>query len=235
MAMLPETREALARYDEWLARTVKSPETLNLQTKRLGRATRSAGRRARNMLFGAFAVVLAAFLYGNLVAPLGFLGLMVTALAAMCVMVLLSTWPARRAPKLEALPTAPLAALPGEVETWLEGQRLALPAPVASEIDRVMAQLDRLAPELKALDPATPEADDARRLLSDHLPRLVKSYAEVPATHRATPEAQGHLRDGLRVVGREIDRLTADLAKERLQALETEGRFLESRYGEGKE
>lgn len=234
MSMLPETRDALARYDEWLARTMKNPDTLKVQARRLERTTRSVGRRARNMLFGAFAVVLAAFLYGNLVAPLGFLGLMVTAMAAMCVMVLLSSWPREREPTLEALPQTPLNALPGQVETWLESQRRALPAPVAGEIDRVMAQLDRLAPELKTLDPATPQADDARRLLSDHLPRLVKSYAEVPATHRATAEAQGHLRDGLKVVGSELDRLTTDLARERLRALETEGRFLESRYGGSK-
>jgi hypothetical protein len=98
-----------------------------------------------------------------------------------------------------------------------------------------MAQLDRLAPELERMDPATPEADEARRLLSDHLPRLVKSYAEVPVTHRTSAEAQAHFRDGLKVVGGEIDRLTSDLARERLKALETEGRFLESRYGAKKD
>ena len=79
------------------------------------------------------------------------------------------------------------------------------------------------------------EADDARRLIGDHLPRLVRSYAEVPASHRATPEATAHLREGLQVVGSEIERLTTDIARERLRALETEGRFLESRYGGKKE
>jgi hypothetical protein len=34
----------------------------------------------------------------------------------------------------------------------------------------------------------------------------------------------------MKVVGTEIDRLTHEIAKERLRALETEGRFLESRY-----
>jgi hypothetical protein len=135
----------------------------------------------------------------------------------------------------EALPQVALSALPAQVEDWLETQRKALPAPAVREVDRIMAQLDQLSPQLKKLDPTSPMAEDARRLLGDHLPRLVKSYAEVPVTHRTSAEAQAHFRDGLKVVGGEIDRLTSDLARERLKALETEGRFLESRYGAKKD
>jgi hypothetical protein len=235
--MLPETRDALARYDEWLARTMKSPDAVAVTTKRLKRGAQEAGRRMRNMALGVFLVLLGAILYGTFVAPLGFAGVVATAMLAMCMMILMGSLPGRamRAPKLEKLPEAPLAALPQQVEGWLEAQRPALPAPAAREVDRIMAQLDRLAPELERMDPATPEADEARRLLSDHLPRLVKSYAEVPVTHRTSAEAQAHFRDGLKVVGGEIDRLTSDLARERLKALETEGRFLESRYGAKKD
>ena len=235
MTMRPETREALARYDEWLARTVKSREGMTRRAKRLERGARNVGRRLRNMALAVLAVLVAAFLYGNIVAPLGFLGVMMTFLAAICAMVIFANWPSAPAPRLEKLPEAPLGALPAQVEVWLDAQRPALPAPAAREIDLVMAQLDRLAPELKQLDPATPQAEDARKLLGDHLPRLVKSYAEVPATHRGTSEAQAHFREGLRVVGGEIDRLTQEIAKERLRTLETEGRFLESRYGAKKD
>jgi hypothetical protein len=235
--MLPETRDALARYDEWLARTMKSPDAVAVTTKRLKRGAQEAGRRMRNMALGLVLVLVGAILYGTFVAPLGFAGVVATAMLAMCMMILMGSLPGRamRAPKLEKLPEAPLAALPQQVEGWLEAQRPALPAPAAREVDRIMAQLDRLAPELERMDPATPEADEARRLLSDHLPRLVKSYAEVPVTHRTSAEAQAHFRDGLKVVGGEIDRLTSDLARERLKALETEGRFLESRYGAKKD
>jgi hypothetical protein len=232
MSMLPETRDALARYDEWLARTMKNPDTLAVQTKRLKRGARDVGRRVRNMAIGVLLVLVGAILYGTFVAPLGFAGVVATAMIAMCTMILMGSLSGRSPPpRLEKLPEAPLAALPAQVETWLEAQRPALPAPAAREVDLIMAQLDRLAPELRTLDPATPQADDARKLLADHLPRLVKSYAEVPATHRASGEAQSHFRDGLKVVGQELDRLTTDLARERLRALETEGRFLESRYG----
>ncbi len=233
MSISPETRAALARYEEWVERTVKSPDAIANSARRVGRATRSVGRRLRNMVFATFFVLLGAFLYGNLVAPLGFLGVVVTMMAVLCAMILFATWPPERQPKLDKLPETPLKALPGQVEEWLSHQQRALPAPAARDVDRIMAQLDRLAPELETLNPASPEADDARRLIADHLPRLVRSYAEVPATHRATPEAQAHLRDGLKVVGTEIDRLTHDLARDRLRALETEGRFLESRYKGG--
>lgn len=235
MSLSPETRDVLARYEEWVTRTMKSPDAIANQARRVGRSARSVGRRLRNMVIGIFGVVLAAFLYGNLVAPLGFLGMMLTMVSMLLVMVLLAGWPAEREPKLEKLPAMPLPALPGQVEEWLSHQQRALPAPAARDVDRIMAQLDRLAPELKALDPASVEADDARRLIGDHLPRLVRSYAEVPASHRGTAEATAHLREGLQVVGTEIERLTGELARERLRALETEGRFLESRYGAKKD
>jgi hypothetical protein len=234
--MLPETRDALARYDEWLARTMKSPEAMTVTTRRIKRGAKEAGRRMRNMALGLFLVIIGAILYGTFVSPLGFAGVVATVMLAMCMMILMGSLPGgTRAPKLEKLPEAPLATLPAQVEGWLEAQRPALPAPAAREVDRIMAQLDRLAPELRQMNPETPEADEARRLLSDHLPRLVKSYAEVPVTHRTSAEAQAHFRDGLKVVGGEIDRLTSDLARERMKALETEGRFLESRYGAKKD
>lgn len=234
MAMMPETRDALARYDEWLARTMKSPDALAVQGRRLGRKTRSVGRRLRNMLYGAFAVVLAAVLFGTFVAPIGFGGILLTVLAALCVMVFLSTWPKQREPKLESLPQVALPALPGQLASWLEAQRRALPAPAARDVDMIMVQLSALEPQLVKLDPASPMADDSRRLMSDHLPRLIRTYAEVPATHRASLEATQHLHEGLKVVGAELHRINTSIARDSLSALEVEGKFLESRYSEKK-
>ncbi len=230
MAMMPETREALARYDEWVARTVKSPDAIAGHARTLGRKTRSVARRLRNMLLGVLAVLFGALLYGMLVSPLGFAGIILTLILSILVMLFLAGWPKEREPTLEKLPDVPLTALPAQVEDWLQGQRRALPAPALRDIDRIMTQLDALAPQLAKLDPASPMADDARRLVGDHLPRLVKSYAEVPASHRASAEASARFREGLNVVGSEIDRLTTTIARDSLTALEVEGRFLESRY-----
>lgn len=230
MAMMPETRAALARYDEWAARVIKSPDQLALTGKRIERKTRSVGRRLRNMLLGAFAVVLGGFLYGLLIAPLGFIGVMLAVLGALLVMVFLAGWPKEREPTLDTLPEVPLKALPAQLDDWLEGQRRLLPPPAARDVDLIMAQLERLSPELARLKPDSALADDARRLIGDHLPRLVRTYSEVPATHRATPEATTRLREGLHVVSEELERITTSIAKDGLNALEIEGRFLESRY-----
>lgn len=230
MAMLPETRDALARYDEWLARTLKSPEAIAAGARRVERKARHVGRRLRNMLLAAAAVVIGALLFGAFVAPLGFGGVVATILLALCAMVLFSIWPPIPEPTLETLPQVPLNALPAQVEDWLEGQRRLLPPPAVREVDRILSQLHQLAPVMARLEPGSPLAEDARRLIGDHLPRLVKTYAEVPPSHRATPEATGHLREGLKVVGTELDRLSAALARDSLTALEVEGRFLESRW-----
>lgn len=230
MTLMPETRAALARYDEWAARFIKDPDQLTIQTRRLERKTRSVGRRMRNMLLGALGVMLAAFLFGLFVAPLGFAGIMVTILGAIAMMVFLSSWPKEPEARLETMAQVPLPALPAQLDQWLEAQRRMLPPPAARDMDHIAAQLDRLAPELGRLDPQSVMADDARRLLGDHLPRLVKTYAEVPATHRATPEATNRLREGLRVVADELDRMTKTIARDGLDALEVEGRFLENRY-----
>lgn len=230
MTLLPETRAALARYDAWAARFIKDPDQVTIQARRLERKTRSVARRMRNMLLGAFGVMLAAFLFGLFVAPLGFAGIVVTVLGAILAMVLLSGWPKELAVKPEAMAQVPLPALPQQVDQWLEGQRRMLPPPAARDVDHIAAQLDRLAPELARLDPQSVMADDARRLLGDHLPRLVETYRQVPATHRATPEATTRLREGLRVVSDELERMSRDIARDGMDRLEVEGRFLESRY-----
>lgn len=250
MPMLPETRAALARYDEWAARassptdqrihpvaTVDHPGAKQLSGprrrsigRRMERTARTAARRVRNMVLGVMAVMLGAFLFGLFVAPLGFAGIMVTILAAVCVMVFLSGWPAEPEASLETLPQTPVAALPAQVDRWLESKRALLPPPAARDVDSIMAQLDRLAPELAKIDAKSAMADEARTLVADHLPRLVSTYIDVPATHRATPEATARLREGLRVVGSEIERMTTTIARESLDRLEVEGKFLQSRY-----
>jgi hypothetical protein len=227
---VPDRDHAIARYDEWVARVVKSPEVARARARRLERRTRAMGRRMKRMALGGFAVLFLALLYGLFIGPLGFAGLMATAMLAMCVVVLLSTWPKSPDPTLEALPQSDLAQLPAQIEDWLDVQRRALPAPAAREVDRIMVQLDQLAPQLAKLDPGSAMAEDARRLMSDHLPRLVRSYADVPAQHRAGTEATARFREGLRVVGEEIDRMTTTIARDSLDALEVEGRFLEQRY-----
>lgn len=226
---MADTRDAIARYDEWTARVVKTPGVTAARAQRMKRRGEAFARRLGRMVGGATAVVLLAFLWGLFVNPIGFSGIVMTLFAAFSVFLFLAFVPGRRAVP-EVLPEMPLKALPAQLEDWLDVQRRALPPPAAREIDRIMVQLDALAPDLKAMAPADPRSDEARRLLADHLPRLVRSYTEVPAHARHGAEAQTHLKDGLKTVSAELDRLGRALAEERLTALEVEGRFLENRY-----
>lgn len=223
-------RNGLARYEALVDRLMQTPEVRAARAQRRKRRSEARLRRLTRMFGAAFLVALIAFIWGLFVAPIGFSGVMLTVLLMLAVFCLLAVYPKSRDVVVGTLPAQPLNALPAQVEDWLDLQRRALPAPAARDVDRIMVQLDALAPELKSLPQNDPRAEEARVLLSDHLPRLVRSYTEVPQRYRDQPETRAHLREGLKTVSDELDRLSHDLARDRLNALEVEEKFLESRY-----
>ncbi len=222
--------KGIARYDALVERLTISPEVRAARAQRLKRRGEAFVRRLSRMIGGAAAIALVAFVWGVFISPIGFSGVMLTVLAMIATFFLLAVFPRSRDVVAAELPEQPLKALPAQLEDWLDLQRRALPPPAARDVDRIMVQLDNLAPDLKALAPTDPRANEARVLLSDHLPRLVRSYTEVPQRFRDQPETRAHLREGLRTVSEELDRLSHDLARDRLNALEVEEKFLESRY-----
>jgi len=122
-------------------------------------------------------------------------------------------------------------------DSYIFRARRALPAPAQAEIDALSAQLPPLKATLERIETLDPAAQDARRLMSVHLPGLIDRYMHVPPAYRAQEDSEGltvdqRLVDALaagRVALKEIgDRLArADLA-----AFETQGRFIKSRYGD---
>lgn len=222
--------ETLAQQEERLQRLLKSQPVLAARARRLKRRAEALIRRLARMVGGAAAVAIIAFIWGLFVAPIGFSGVLLTFLTMMAVFFLLAFYPRGRDATAEILPETPLHALPPQIEDWLATQRNILPAPARQSIDQIIVQIDGLAPDLARLPPTHPRAADAHRLLSDHLPRLVQSYTDVPERYRQGPEVERQLADGLHVVSKELDRLGHDLARNRLDALEVEGLFLESRY-----
>src|SRR5829696_2062970 len=102
-------------------------------------------------------------------------------------------------------------------------RRAALPAPAAQRADAIGAQLPLLESRLAEVDPLDPLAQDARRLMGKHLPELIDRYERIPAGYRQQTDGEGLTAD---------QRLVASLDAAR-QALETQGRFIESRYKEG--
>jgi hypothetical protein len=139
-------------------------------------------------------------------------------------------------------PIAPPADLPNgtmvqRFDSYLYRQRAALPAPARAEIDAISRILPSLKQTLERVDDLNPEAQDARRLMSKHLPGLIDRYVNVPPAYRGQKDGEDvtvdeRLVEGL-AAGREaLTEVSEKLAKSDLAAFETQGRFIKSRYGE---
>ncbi len=225
----------MVRAELLLERLRETPDVRDARARRLKRKARNLFNRVLRVIAGLFVVALGALVFSQTVMPLGVFGFVVVVpLLMLLVALVLARWPQTRAEDEAGLARTALPALPPRVEDWLDSKRRALPAPARGEVDRILLQLDALAPQLATVAAGSQEAADARRLMAEHLPRLIDSYEAVPARVRARDrDADRQLTEGLRVVGDELERLNMRLAAERLEALEVEGRFLESRYRDG--
>jgi hypothetical protein len=73
--------------------------------------------------------------------------------------------------------------------------------------------------------------------MSIHLPGLVDRYLAVPPEFRREKDSEGltvdqRLVDGLAAARTALDEISQDLAKNDVDAFQTQGRFIKSRYGE---
>jgi len=204
------------------------------------RGARSAAIRVRRAALTALGVLVAAFVWGAFVSPLGIGGVLAVGLLLMLAVVfvvLLPTSKRVRVPDVKSLPSTPLPLLPSKTRAWLDGQRLALPAPARSLSDGIGVKLAALEPQLASLDEREPAAAAVRRLIGDELPELIRGYQSVPqALRRAdtdgmVPERQ--LLDGLTVVDTELTRMSEQLARGDLERLATQGKYLELKYSGG--
>lgn len=211
-----------------------SPEGRKLAQRARARRRAHAAKTAMRMGVALAAVVALAIVWGFAIGPIGQLGF----LAALVVLVV--AWVGILAvSRAEEETPAMLAAtdlpqLPARTESWLAAQRALLPAPAIRLADEIGAKLEALGPQLAALDPATPAATAARKLLAEELPELIQGYARVPAELRRVardgPAPDRQLIDGLQVVDDQLGRMSADLASGDLARLATQGRYLELKY-----
>lgn len=191
--------------------------------KKLGRALIAGG-----------VVMLGAALFGALIQPLGFTGLLALFVLLIGVAVVFGKWPPFPEPRQADLPKADLKQLAGRTEIWLEAQRPALPAPARQLVDGIGVQLDLLAPQLQTLDAATPAAANIRKLVGEDLPELVAGYQRIPAGLRKEAYAgrtpDDTLIGGLTMLEREIGEAARSLAVGDLDRLATRERYLQLKY-----
>ena len=90
---------------------------------------------------------------------------------------------------------------------------------------------------LERIPDLDPNAQDARRLMSVHLPNLIDRYLHVPNAYRGQLDGEGvsvdeRLVEALAAGRVALKDISEKLARNDLAAFETQGRFIQSRYSE---
>jgi hypothetical protein len=227
--------EAIARFDAVVARyDGRTGQAGKAARRQHGRNVRALGRRLANVAMAIAALIVATIAFGLFVGPIGWTGLFVVAMAMLCTIILFALWPGEpeRVAYSDELPNKTIVQ---QLDSYLVRQRPALPAPATSRIDAISAQLPLLESRLAEIDLLDPLAQDARRLMGKHLPDLIDRYERVPAAYRQERDGEGLTVDERLVAGLDAARdalgdIGAKLAKGDLDAFETQGRFIESRY-----
>jgi len=211
-------------------------------------AVREAARRERQRLNAGLgrALVRAGIAVGivslatigiGLVTPIGMFGFLAAIGLAVGVAALLLFTGTQQiaAPNVSA--DLPNGQMVQRFDSYLFRARRALPTPAQAELDQLSAQLPPLRQVLERIPDLDPNAQDARRLMSVHLPNLIDRYLHVPPNYRSQLDG-----DGITVDQRLVEALSAGrvalkdisekLARNDLAAFETQGRFIQSRYSE---
>lgn len=231
-----KVQRALARFDRVTRsldeRDGPSREAARRERQRLNR---DLGRRIARVGVAIGLVSIVTIVVG-LVMPIGMFGFLAAVGLAIGIAALLAFMPGGDSPK------APSADLPNgqmvqRFDSYLYRARGALPAPARAEIDAISQGLPSLKQSLDRVETLDPKAQDARRLMSIHLPGLIDRYMNVPSQFRGQADSEGltvdqRLVEGLSAARTALDEISQDLARSDLTAFETQGRFIKSRYGE---
>jgi hypothetical protein len=233
-----KVERAIARFDR-----------ITRQIDERGGPVRDAAKRERQRLnadlagrfkrigIGIGLISLATIIIG-LVLPIGMFGFLAAVGLAVGVAALLAITPAS---EVRALAPPPADLANGEMvqrfDSYLYRSRRALPAPAQGQIDALSAALPALRETMERVPTLDPTAQDARRLMSIHLPGLIDRYVHVPAAFRGEQDGEGktvdeRLVEGLAAGRKAITDISEQLARADMAAFETQGRFITSRYGE---
>jgi len=238
----------MTEVTEKVERAIARFERVTNQLDQRGGPVRDAARRERQRLNSdlkgraarvgvAIGVVSLAAIVIGLIIPIGMFGFLAAVGLAIGIAALLAF-----APSSDRTMAAPSADLPNgtmvqRFDSYLYRTRAALPPPAQGEVDAISAALPSLKQTLERVDAIDPNAQDARRLMSIHLPGLIDRYARVPTAFRSEPDGEGKTADERLVealaAGRSALReISEKLARADMAAFETQGRFIQSRYAD---
>jgi hypothetical protein len=173
----------------------------------------------------------------GLIIPIGIFGFLAAVGVAIGIAALLAFVPDRASSAKAPDADLPNAQMVQRFDSYLYRTRPALPAPAQAELDRISAALPPLKQTLERVGDLDPNAQDARRLMSVHLPGLIDRYMHVPAAYRAEKDGEGlsvdqRLVESLAAGSVALKEISEKLARDDLREFETQGRFIKSRYGD---
>ena len=194
------------------------------------------GRRLKRIGIGIGLISIGTIVVG-LVTPIGMFGFLAAVGLAIGIAAMVAFLPSQA--RTAAAPTAdlPNGAMVQRFDSYIYRSRAALPAPAQGQLDAISAALPALKQTLERVDALDPNAQDARRLMSIHLPSLIDRYRQVPPAFRDERDGEGisvdeRLVEGLAAGRAALAEISEKLARADMNAFETQGRFIQSRYGE---
>lgn len=230
--------QQLARTNDYFSRLDRKPAAAQAAIRRPGqRDLLSIGRKVANIGMASAVILFGAVVAGLVLNGIGLTGLFIVFSLMLLAVLTFSMWPGER-PIVEYKEDMPNQAVVQRLGTLLDRKRVLLPDPATRSLDAISQQLPMLESRLGQTNQLDPLAQDARRLMGKHLPELIERYERVPAAYRAERDGDGltvdqRLIQGLDAAKTALDDLGRQLAREDLNAFETQGRFIESRYKDG--
>lgn len=211
-------------------------------------AVRDAARRERQRLNAdlmkrfsrvgvAVGVISLLTIIVGLITPIGMFGFLAAVGVAIGIAALLGFMPSGKGNATAPSKDLPNGQMVQRFDSYLYRQRSALPAPARAELDAISRILPTLKQTLERIDDLNPDAQDARRLMSMHLPGLIDRYVNVPPAYRNQRDGENvsvdeRLVEGLHAGRDALEEISEKLARSDVAALETQGRFIKSRYGQ---
>ena len=234
--MSHEIERVLYHAEDFLRRNVLRPRSAREAQKRRTRRKLESFLRRLHRAGYLLAGMLAALVLASVITPIGFLTWLVALPTILLIAFLSLFWPSghRAAPADDrAAPSLALAEMAARVEDGLVDRCSELPSRALPAADAIVARLGELQPHLGRLEPHSLAAGEARRLICEHLPRLVDAYLELPESARG-PAADATLRftESLNIVANELDHLLETCCRDRQLSFDTQHRFIETRYRE---
>jgi hypothetical protein len=233
-----KVERAIARFER-VTRQLDERDTTGREAARRERQRLNAGlgRTALRVAITVGLIWLAIIAIG-LVKPIGMFGFLAALLVTGVIAAILIARGRRGVISTPApAPDLPNGAMVERFDSYIYRARAALPAPARAELDAISRILPPLKQTLERLETLDPAAQDARRLMSLHLPGLIERYQHVPAAYRQERDGEDktvdqRLVEGLSAGRTALAEVAERLARADVAALETQGRFIQSRYGE---